>query len=394
MNADGFTARRLARLVGLRLAGKFYPPSRTSVSPRSILLIRPDHVGDVLFLTPALHALRNALPAARLTLLVGPWGQAVVAGNADVDAVQVCRFPGFERQPKSHPLTPYQLLFRTARQLRTEDFDTAVILRFDHWWGAWLAAAAGIPRRVGHHVPMTQPFLTEALTYQPARHEVEQNASLLTALAPHADWTLGPTRFEIGTEAHRWANDWLQVHIPDPNQPLVAIHPGAGAPVKQWPVASWVEVASRLTGMCGAQILLTGAAAEQPLTESIAKGLAQPVLDATGQTSLNQLAALQARCALVMGSDSGPLHLATAVGTPSIHLYGPVSPGKFGPWGDPLQHVVLSSPWDCAPCDRLDWPAGELSQHQCMAALTVDRVTQTARALLHAHPSLPGVTYR
>jgi len=110
--------------------------------------------------------------------------------------------------------------------------------------------------------------------------------------------------------------------------------------------------------------------------------LRQPPLDSAGVTTLSQLAALQARCALVLGSDSGPLHLAVAIEAPTVHLYGPVSVSKFGPWGDPARHVVLATGWDCAPCNRLDWPATVLAQHQCMAAISPEQVLAAAKALL------------
>ena len=147
--------------------------------PRNILLIRPDHLGDLLFVTPGLHALRTALPDARLTLLVGPWNLDVVRDNPDVDAILTCPFPGFERRPKADALAPYRLLTETAKQLRGEAFDAALILRFDHWWGAWLAAEAGIPARIGYDVPETRPFLTEPVAYTADRHEVLQNTRLL-----------------------------------------------------------------------------------------------------------------------------------------------------------------------------------------------------------------------
>ncbi|MCX7670548.1 MAG: glycosyltransferase family 9 protein, partial [Anaerolineae bacterium] len=118
--------------------------------PRTVLLIRPDHLGDLLFTGPALRLARQELPDARLVLLVGPWSRAVVARHPDLDEVLTCPFPGFERRPKQNLLAPYRLLFETARSLRGR-FDAAVVLRFDHWWGAWLAAAAGI--RSGSAMP-------------------------------------------------------------------------------------------------------------------------------------------------------------------------------------------------------------------------------------------------
>jgi heptosyltransferase-2/heptosyltransferase-3 len=400
----------LVRLFGLRLIGRLYPkPRRPATPPRSLLLIRPDHLGDLLFLTPALHALRAALPDARLTLLAGPWSADIVRGNPDLDAVLTCPFPGFERSIDVRELhsrtAPYHLLLDFARQLRPGGYDTAVVLRFDHWWGAWLAAAAGIPRRIGYDWPETRPFLTDARPYRPARHEVEQNGTLLATLAPAADWQLGPTRFAV-TEADRaWAAAWLRNPAPaeearsfDPTRPLVAIHPGAGAAVKQWPATAWAAVADSLADRYGAQIALTGSAGERTLTQAIADQMAHPALDAAGETTLGQLAALQAHCALVMGPDCGPLHLAVAVGAPTVHLYGPVSPAKFGPWGDPARHLALTTDWPCAPCEKLDWPVKALAQHRCVAAITPDSVLRAACCVIadqrpttnDERPSSPG----
>jgi lipopolysaccharide heptosyltransferase II len=352
-------------------------------SPRSLLLIRPDHLGDILFLTPALHALRAALPGARITALIGLWGRAALQDNPDLNAVDTCPFPGFARQPKANLLAPYRLLFAQARALRGHGYDTAVVLRFDAWWGAWLAAAAGIPRRIGYDRPETRPFLTEALPYAAGRHEVEQNGALLAALAePSPAWELGPTRFVI-TEADRaWADGWLQGRGLRFGAPLVAIHAGAGAAVKLWPAAAWARVADVLSESHGARILLTGAAEERDLTRSIAATMTHPAFDSAGETTLGQLAALLERCALVLGSDSGPLHLAVAVGAPTVHLYGPVAAAAFGPWGDPARHVVLTTSWPCAPCNRLDWTPDVLEQHRCMADIAPEQLLGAAQRLL------------
>jgi lipopolysaccharide heptosyltransferase II len=393
---QGLKAR--VRRAGLSIAGALYRRApQPTVAPRSVLLIRPDHLGDMLFLTPALHALRAALPDARLTVLAGPWSVDVLRGNPDVDEVLACAFPGFARRPKGDPLAPYRFLYATAATLRgrhsAATYDTAVVLRFDHWWGAWLAAAAGIPRRIGYDWPETRPFLTQALPYTPGRHEAVQNGTLLAALAAASGWTLGATRFAVSAADHAWAADWLASHGWVPGRPLVSIHPGAGAAVKQWPPAAWAAVADALAQEDSAAILLTGSAGERPLTQAVKAAARRAVacmIDAAGETTLGQLAALQARCAAVLGSDSGPLHLAVAVNTPTVHLYGPVPPAKFGPWvgetlasqRSPTAHVVLLGDCPCAPCDRLDWPASVLGEHRCMETIAPEQVIAAARGVM------------
>ena len=274
-------------------------------------------------------------------------------------------------------LAPYRLLSKVAGELRGR-FDTAVVLRFDHWWGAWLAAAAGIPRRIGYDWPETHPFLTEALPYRTGRHEAQQNAALLEALAPGVAAELGPAQYAVQPEDRAWAAERLgQI-----GRPLVAIHPGAGAPVKQWPVANWAAVGQSLAEAKHASIVLTGGPGERSLTAGIAGGMQAPALDLAGQTTLGQLAAIYERCDLVLGSDSGPLHLAVAVDAATVHLYGPVSVAKFGPWGSSLRHLVIDSPFTCAPCDRLDWPIAALPLHGCIAAISPARVLEAALRLL------------
>lgn len=376
------SGQQIVRLAVLCAAGRLYSRTGASRVPRSLLLIRPDHLGDVLFLTPALHGLRRALPEARITLLVGPWCREVVRHNPDLDAVITCPFPGFERQPKTNLLAPYRLLLLQARELACRDYDAAVVLRFDHWWGAWLAAAAGIPRRIGYDRPETRPFLTHALPYVPGHHEVRQNAKLLATLAGGLADPPGSLRYRITPDDRAWAIAWLASAGITQDHRLVAIHPGAGAVVKQWPAAAWATVANALAEL-GARIVLTGGSGELALTAAISDQLASPPLDAAGKTTLGQLAALYERCAVVLGSDSGPLHLAVAVGVRTVHLYGPVPAAEFGPWGNPADHVVLTTPWACAPCHRLDWPADALAKHACIAAIQPEDVLQVAVDLLN-----------
>ncbi len=356
----------------------FYRQSHSRTASQSILLIRPDHLGDVLFLTPALRALRQALPAARLVLLAGPWSAGVVEGNKDLDEVVLCAFPGFERSGKGNLLAPYRLLLETAGELAGR-FDAAVVLRFDHWWGAWLAAAAGIPRRIGYAWAETSPFLTEAVPYRPGRHEVQQNATLLERLAPGVEAGLGSTQVAVRPEDRAWAAERLG----QLGRPRVAIHGGAGAAVKQWPVESWAAVGRGLV-QAGASIVLTGGPGERDLAAGVAGKLQAPALDLAGQTTLGQLAAIYQQCDLVLGSDSGPLHLAVAVDAPTVHLYGPVPVAKFGPGGSSERHLVLHSPFTCAPCDRLDWPVEALPLHGCMAAIPPEHVLAAALKLLSA----------
>jgi ADP-heptose:LPS heptosyltransferase len=389
--------RQRMRLALLRLFGMVSAalrpaaPSGLPAKPR-VLLMRPDHIGDLLFATPAIRALREALPEAHLACLVGPWGEAVLHDNPHLDEILLCEFPGFTRQPKGSWLAPYRTLWHWARQLQPAHFDLALVLRFDHWWGALLAYLTGIPIRIGYDIAECRSFLTDAVPYASARHEVLQNLTLVQhalscfgrGAGPVAsvDPDSGPLEFAVQAKDRQWVDRYLAEHGVTPEQDLVAVHPGAGAAVKLWRSEAWSELADLLSERWSVCVVITGSRGELDLAWSVYAYMNEEAIVAAGATTLGQLAALFQRCRLVLGPDCGALHLAVAVGTPTVHLYGPVDVRKFGPWGDALRHVVVTSGRDCIPCNRLDYSAAELSDHPCVREIAVDGVLSMANRLL------------
>lgn len=379
------TVKQSARLVLLQASGLIWQAvGRQRAATRatdfsSILVIRPDHLGDLLFAVPALRRLRAVYPHARIAALVGPWGEPLLARVPYVDEVLTCPFPGFRRTPQRSLLEPYRTLWYHSRALRARHFDLAIILRFDHWWGALLAALAGIPKRLGYDVAEVKPSLTQAVPYQAGRHEVIQNLALLGGLTGDAvdkiTWREEPLEFFLSDADRAWAREYLG---PEDGTRWIALHPGAGAPVKQWRTEAWAEVGNALAARFGARLVLTGSAQERALAEEIACRLQTPARIAAGKTTLSQLAALLHRCRLAIGPDCGPLHLAVAVGTPTVHLYGPVDAALFGPWGDPQRHRVVRSDWACIPCNRLDYAEKELPLHGCVRDIVAGQVIAAA----------------
>ena len=390
------SARELIRLLLLRLVGRGLAARTDRAAPSDgprILLIRPDHLGDVLLAAPTGRLLSTALPSVRVDWLVGPWAAEVIRRSSHVGDVLTGEFPGFTRRPKGAPWAPYAALLAEARRLRARDYDAAVILRPDHWWGAMLAATAGIPRRIGYAVSECAPFLTDALPPPGAIHAAEANI----ALAWHAVEVLGsgvlpplgdtlpgahsPT-FSI-TDAERiWAEDSLGMSRPG-DGPVVALHPGSGADVKNWLPERWIAVADELRVRHGARLVLTGGAAERVLVERIAAGLVPRPLTLVGQTTLGQLAALFERSALVLGGDSGPLHLAAAVGTPTVRLYGPTSQKVFGPRGDPMLHAAIQASLPCQPCGNIAAPpCGATASPACLRVVGPDTVVEAALGVI------------
>jgi lipopolysaccharide heptosyltransferase II len=373
-----------------RVSAPFAAPSPSDEPPtvRRVLLIRPDHIGDVLFATPAIRALRSSLPDAYIACMVGPWAREIVQNNPHLDEVLTCPFPGFTRRSKKHLLDPYLVLWSYARTLRNKRFDLALVLRFDHWWGAMLALWAGVPERIGYGVRETAPFLTEALPYASGRHEVKQNLSLIEAVTAGRITDPGPLEFKPGAEAVRSASRLLAQR--DPRQGYLCLHPGSGAPVKLWRPEAFAQVADDLAQRHDLQVVITGSASERPLAESIVDRMDTDPLVIVGQTSLAELAALMGRCTLVIGVDSGPLHLAVSQDVPTVHLFGPVDHRTFGPWGDASRHLVVVSGKSCIPCNRLDYAPHELEEHDCARSITAESVLKAAETLLKRHSQANG----
>ncbi|WP_129673667.1 glycosyltransferase family 9 protein [Candidatus Chloroploca sp. Khr17] len=355
--------------------------------PQRILVVKPDHLGDLLLATPALRQLRQALPNATLVGLVGPWSRQMWQTNPDLNQLLELPFPGFERASKGrNRLRPYLLLGKYAALLRQGRYDAALLLRDDHWWGAGLVALAGIPQRIGHAHPRSVPFLTTALPYDPRTHVTRQALEVVQALVqPGASSDLAPglpaLHFTPTADAQHWASDWRAAHL-HPDERMVIIHPGTGGTVKHWSVAAWAQVANDLARLPGVRLICTGGPGEAPLVTELAALVEPAPLTLAGATSLGQLAALLGRAALVLGVDSGPLHLAVSQGVPTMHLFGPSDHQRFGPWGDSERQRVLRADLFCSPCGVFDTCPRGTRGPECMAAIAPEQVIAVAQRLL------------
>jgi len=336
--------------------------------------------------------LQAALPDAEIDWMVGPWSAEVVRRSGYLGRVHTCEFPGFTRRPKRSPLEPYAVLMREARRLRRNQYDAALVLRHDHWWGALLAAVAGIPLRFGFAVRECRPFLTAMLppstghalvgSQDLARLAIGRLGGTVDERNGHGGAYLDPV-FTLSDEEQHQAARWLSGMGSGESGPLVGLHAGAGAPLKNWATDRWAAVGRALQERIHARIVLTGGPDERDLATSIEAKLTDSPLNLAGTTTLGELAAVLERCDLVLGGDSGPLHIAAAVGTPTIRVYGPTSTEIFGPWGDPSRQVALQAGLPCQPCGSLsNPPCGAMRDPACLRAIDVEQVVQAAIAVL------------
>jgi ADP-heptose:LPS heptosyltransferase len=391
---------RLYGFVGTQKAAKLQVP--LPAAPR-ILLIRPDHLGDIVLTTPVLDALKKSIPQAHITMMVGPWSSEIVAHHPAIDRLLLCPFPGFQRAPQK-PLTPYTMLFSFAQQLRRNNYDIAINLRPDFWWGAALTYLAHIPHRVGYATAPGKPFLNHAVPFHAPEMATVSNLRLasvaleILGYAPLAEpYTPAqyPLTFTPMPEEYAAVQQRLHKEGITEETPIVVIHPGTGGAVKLWRNEGWAHCANALptllTNPAHVRIILTGSASERPMLEEIAQGMITPPVMFTDLT-VGQLAALLGRASLVLGVDNGPLHIAVAQGTSTIQIFGPTDPRVFGPWGNPAQHIVIASTHRCPtcpaiPCGRLDFRPDELPQHPCVRLVSEQEVEAAIVTLMKKQAS-------
>jgi ADP-heptose:LPS heptosyltransferase len=402
-----------------------FRPARRVDSPRKILVVQLDHMGDAILSSPIFPRLRDSYPGASIEVLASPSNREVFEADPDVDRVHLADRNWFERRPGRRALG--SAVWKLGRSLREHGYDLGIDVRGDILT-VFVLALAGIPRRLGWAMGGGGFLLTDVARWVPGRHEVESRQALLDRLglpddvAPrvrvHATdrdrarvahklrdaWPgrssrvpalastavvarpgSGPSwRSARQNEANSWDEpDALHAGRFGALAPLLAVHLGAGAAAKRWPARHWRDLIARFLED-GWRVVLVGGPEDVEVASTI-EPHAQ-LRDWTGRLAVAETAAFLERADLFIGSDSGPAHLAASASTASVILFsGTNRPGQWRPWS--RRALVLRHKVSCRPCHHKACP---LADHPCMAGLGPDRVYRAARrwwARLHREES-------
>ena len=351
-------------------------------SVREVLVVRLDRIGDVLMSLPALHDLRAALPHARIRLAVGAWS-AEIARSAPVDEVLVWSAPWVGRP--SEGAQALGELLSGARALRQTPLDLAIDLQGDVR-ASLLLWISGARARVGYANTGGAYLLSHVVPLDETVSWVEQNRR---AVALAVGFARTPPRFDpLSAEDRTFAQHLYEnLHLEE-KRPLVGLHPSGGRRVKQWPVERWAEVATRLQQEHGATILITGSEADRPLAAALAKLLPRKALDVSGRLSVREMMALLSGLDLFLSPDTGPMHMACALGTPSVSVFGPSDPVRYFSGGDGRsgsRHVVVRPDLWCAPCNLIRKPPAECAggeAPECLRLIDPEAVYNEAVRML------------
>jgi heptosyltransferase-2 len=333
-----------------------------------ILVRQVNWVGDAVLTLPALEALDRRFPQAEITLLAKSWVSGLFAGQ-----------PGVDRIIEYRPEAAHKGLlgrWRLAAQLRKENFDLAVVFP-NSLDAALVPCLARIPRRLGYPTDGRRWLLTHPIggrSTLPGRHQVERYLDIVRALGGDGGAAL---RLRVSPEAQQAAERLLADHGIGPDDLAVAVNPGSVyGSAKRWPAERFAAVADRLADRTGARVLLIGSERETSILEQVAAAMRGPAVNLGGRTNLRTLVGILARAGLLLSNDTGAMHIAAAVGTPVVAIFGPTDAEATGPLG--TRSRIVREPVPCSPCLLRECPI----DHRCLTRVSVDQVLHAAMELL------------
>lgn len=308
-----------------------------------ILLIRTDRIGDVLLSTPAIKAVRRHFPSAHIGVMVRPYAKEIVLGSPYIDEVIL-----YDKDSR-HKSVFSSLKF--AFNLRKKRFDLSLILHPTNRVNI-ISFLAGIPKRIGWNRKMGF-LLTKKIEdkkHLGEKHELEYSLDIIRAIGIETqDKALS---IPLRKDHRKNIEEFFEKNNIGDKDRLIAINPTASCPSKTWPIENFIALSAELIKRYNAKILIVSGPEDVKKTKGLAASLKKDVIDASGKTSVGQLAWLLRKAVVFISNDSGPVHIATAVGTPVIAIFGRAQPGlsprRWGPLGE--RDIFLHKDVGCEIC--------------------------------------------
>lgn len=334
-------------------------------------------MGDVLMSTPAIRALRESLPNCEVTLLTSHSGAIVADYVPEIDHVIQYESPWMKASPvQSDSAYDHQMI----DLIRRDQFDAAVIFTVatqNSLPAALFCYLADIPLRLAYSRENPYHLLTNWLIDEEWKngfqHEVQRQLSLVASIGCS---TVNPSlSFEVRQTDRDHVGRLLQEHRFGETNRWIVIHPGATAPSRRYPIESFAQVADALV-RDGFDVIITGDAAETSLVARMRECMGESCISLVGSLTLGQMGALIERTPLLLTNNTGPVHLAAALGTPVVDLYALTNP-QHQPWNVP--HRVLFEDVACKYCFKSICPQ---SDHRCLAGVSPESIVQAVHSLL------------
>jgi len=350
-----------------------------------ILLVRLRPIGDVVFTTPLLSALRRHDPEAHISYVVEPDAASIVENNPHISELILA--------PRRRGIARIADDIRLARRLAQGRYDLAIDLHGGPR-SAWLTWASRAPRRIGYTIAGRSWIYTQVVQRSrdlTPRHSVLNQWDLLAPLGiPALDPALDPLQMPDSPQAARRIDGYLTHARFDRSDALIVVHVSASTRFKRWPEEAFISLVTGLVRQgTNRKVFLTSGPSDAEAAQRIADAarqqlgpLASAILESQ-QLTLQELRALIARAALFVGGDSGPLHIAATTSVPIVELLGPTLAERSFPWRDPRFYSEIIDPGDlpCRPCHQRVCVPGDF---RCLTTIGPDRVLAAAERALHS----------
>ncbi len=355
--------------------------------PQKVLVINIFGIGDVLFTTPFISNLKANFPNVKVSYLCNQRSKPVLENYRKLDKIFVYERDYFLATWKKSKLTFFKEGKKLFDLIKQEKFDTV----FDFSLNSTVDIAMwliGIKRRIGLNYRnrsrlLTKKYLLEAFE---SKHVAEYYLDILRDLGLKIHTQA--LEMDIAFNDEKWADDFLKSGGFSTNKQLIGILPGGGASwgkearYRRWDPEKFGKLLDKLIEKPNTQIILFGDKKEADLCQKLLEQREKHIIAAYGKTTLSQLSALFKRCRLLVLNDGGPLHVASASGTKTVSIFGPVDDIVYGPYGDSASHRVVKKNFLCSPCYRR-FRMTDCTHISCLEAVSVDDVWQTVKEALN-----------
>jgi len=341
-----------------------------TASPANILLIQTAFLGDAVLTTPLLGAIHQQFPQARLSVLCTPEIAEVFARHPAVSETIL-----FDKRGKERSLGAR---WKLIQRVSAAHFDLAIIPHRS-LTSALIAYLSAIPRRVGFSSSQGRWLLTDLVPFQWGIHDVDRNLALMNVFGvqnPSGELWLKPEPAASEKMISRLASVGIQA-----KDALVGINAGSVWPTKRWLPEGFAAVADRIIRELGARVVFIGGVKDAETIKTILSLMKEKPINWVGETTLQELVAVIARCQAFLTNDSGPLHIAVACRVPTVALFGPTTRELgFFPYGS--GHRVIEKDLDCRPCGLHGANKCPLGHFKCMKEISADEVFQAVKRQL------------
>ena len=365
--------------------------------PRRILIVNPFGIGDVLFSTPLIRAVRRAFPEAYLAYLCNRRTEEILRRNPHLNELFIYEKDELVALWKWSKRSALAAVVSLLRGIRRKRFEVAIDLSLGERY-SWFLFLLGVPRRIGFEFRRRGRFLTHRSVIEGyfGQHVVEYYAQFLRQVGVimlEREMELPTSERDRDVAERELAQYGVQR-----GQRVVGLIPAGGiswgghAHFRRWPKEGYVRVGTTLRDRYGATILIFGEPADRDICTEIAGAIGASAVNLVGQTTLGQFVNLVGRCDLVVSSDGGPVHIAASQGVRTVSIFGPVDPDVYGPYPRSAQHqVVHRDDLPCRPCyHRFRLPPCPY-ERACLRELDPDLVLSACEASLEAACATPSL---